>query len=154
MELPRGGRMRAEQEPASWVPASTETSWLPLIRLSFTGHTRALWIDHFDLLFNCNQLASPQRAKNSKERVRTPPGDGTCELPTSGPNSDVTTPDECFTLSRPPGPKKRGGASIHQALAIYPNVLAGYCLSLPADRCPETQRALSCLRTPGASHRA
>lgn len=126
-----GVPMRAEQEPASWAPASTQPSWLPLIQLSLTGHTTALWVDHFDLLFNCNQLAFPQRAEDRKGRVRTHPGEGTCELPTSGSSSDVTTPRECLTLPHLPAPKKRGGASIHQALTIYPNVLT--TVSLPVQ---------------------
>ena len=33
---------------------------------NLTGHFRALWIDHFDLLFDSNYLLLPRCAENSK----------------------------------------------------------------------------------------
>lgn len=123
--------MSAEQEPASWAPAGTGASPLRLTQLSLTGHTRALWTDHFNLLFNPNYLASPQRTKNSKDRqsgLTLVMGRVSSRL--LAPTQTSPPPEEYLTLSHPPAPKKRGGASIHRALSIYPNVLVTVSLSL------------------------
>lgn len=57
-----GVQENVEQETASGIPSSMGTSALWLSNL--TSQIRALWIDHFDLLFNYFLL--PRCAENSK----------------------------------------------------------------------------------------